>query len=294
MGESVGESIRRARTARGLSLRAVGRSIDVSAATLSAIETGKTGVSVTRLRAIAEALGTSAGELLSDPVAAAADPAPPDPAGWRHFAELGIDPVLRAAIAAFVETGYHGATMRSIAGRAAMSVPGVYHHYASKQDLLVRILDLTMSDLLWRVRAARAEGGTHTERLALIVESLALYHTHRRELAFIGSSEMRSLEPANRASIAALRTNIQRILDAEIAGGIADGHLATPDPRDAGRAISTMCTSLPQWFRAGGPSTPERIATEYARLALAMLGHRPPARRQSDRRRPRAAVRSTR
>ena len=36
-----------------------------------------------------------------------------------------------------------------------MSVPDVYHHYRSKQDLLVAILDMTMSELLVRVTAAR-------------------------------------------------------------------------------------------------------------------------------------------
>ncbi|MFD4183721.1 TetR/AcrR family transcriptional regulator, partial [Rhodococcus sp. NPDC058514] len=131
---------------------------------------------------------------------------------WRAFPALRIDPVLAAAIDSFVETGYHGATMRSLAGRAGMSVPGVYHHYRDKQELLVRALDLTMDELHWRVRAARDEGATAIARVALIVEALALFHTHRRELAFIGASEMRSLEPANRARISASRNQVQYLL----------------------------------------------------------------------------------
>lgn len=277
----IGAVIRTTRTANGMSLRELARAIGVSAATLSAIENGKTGISVTRLHTIATILGTTADRLLRGSAqedASADDERPPaaisvdlDPDGWRHYVPLKIDPMLRAAITAFMETGYHGATMRIIAGLAQISVPGLYHHYASKQDLLVQILDLTMSELLWRVRAARDEGHDSVERVALIVECLALFHTHRRELAFLGASEMRSLEPANRRRIAALRTNIQHIMDAEISAGVAQGQFRTPAPREAGRAISTMCTSLPQWFQESGPLTPEKIAMEYAVFSLGML-----------------------
>jgi AcrR family transcriptional regulator len=267
----VGAAIRAARAARGLSLRELARAIDVSPATVSAIENGRTEITVGRLHTIAAALSVSAAELLDgfDPP----PPAPPAPAdaAWRQYGPLDLDPVLRAAVDEFVATGYHGATMRSIAARAGLSVPGIYHHYASKQDLLVAMFDLTMAELHWRVRAARDEGTSSAHRLQLMVQSLALFHTHRRELAFLGSSEMRGLEPANRRRIAGLRTGIQRLLDAEIAAGLADGTFTTPHARDAGRAIATMCTSLAQWFRAAGPRTPEQVATEYARFALALL-----------------------
>jgi hypothetical protein len=108
-----------------------------------------------------------------------------------------------------------------------------------------------------------------------MVEALALFHTHRWELAFIGASEMRSLEPANRRRIAELRNHVQHLLDDAIDHAIRVGELGTPSPRHAARAISTMCTSLPQWFHVGGPSTPERIAEEYAQFALGLLDHRP-------------------
>lgn len=41
----------------------------------------------------------------------------------------------------FVEHGYGGTSIRTIAKRAGMSLPALYYHYASKQELLVAILD---------------------------------------------------------------------------------------------------------------------------------------------------------
>ena len=281
----MGARVRQARTAAGLSLRAAAQRIAISPATLSAIENGKTGVSVPRLHELAAAFGTTAGRLIGEPENPTIGNSPPvrnttaEPDStahhsWRAFPALGIDPVLAAAIDAFVETGYHGATMRSIAHRAGISVPGVYHHYQDKQELLVRALDLTMAELHWRVRAARAEADTGKARLARTVEALALFHTHRRALAFIGASEMRSLTPDNRCRIASSRNELQYLLDEDIDAAVTERHLSAAQARIAGRAIATMCTSLPQWFRPGGPATPEDIATEYAGFALGLLGIR--------------------
>ncbi|MEV4208314.1 TetR family transcriptional regulator [Nocardia salmonicida] len=277
---AVGARVRQARTAAGLSLRAVAQRIGVSPATLSAVETGKTGASVARLRSLAVELGTTVAWLIGDQPRRAHDArldvrSPHTGAtadSWREFPPLDIDPVLAAAIDSFVETGYHGATMRSIAARAGMSVPGVYHHYRDKQDLLVRALDLTMDELHRRVRAARLDGANGRERVIRVVEALALFHTHHRELAFIGASEMRSLNPADRDRITSSRNEIQYILDADIDTALAEADSSTDRARDAGRAIATMCTALPQWFRLDGPSSPEQIATAYADFALGLLG----------------------
>lgn len=284
---SVGSRVRQARVAAGLSLRTAAQRIDISPATLSAVENDKTGVSIPRLRALAATFGTSISWLVGEqglpttanprpavPRAAGAEPCTGPTEAWRAFPPLDIDPVLAAAIAAFVETGYHGATMRSIARRAGMSVPGVYHHYHDKQQLLVRALDLTMEELHWRVRAARRDAHTAYARVSHIVEALALFHTHRRELAFIGASEMRSLTQDNRVRITDSRNELQYLLDEDIDAASREAGLNTAGARVAGRAIATMCTSLPQWFRLDGPATPEQIAVEYAGFALDLLGIR--------------------
>jgi len=68
-----GHTVRESRLATGISLRELARRIGVSAATLHAIETGKTELAVSRLRDIADALHTTPGQLLD--TAAAPTPA---------------------------------------------------------------------------------------------------------------------------------------------------------------------------------------------------------------------------
>lgn len=273
-----GVAIRAARQGRGLTVRELAQRLGASAATVSAVENGKTGITVTRLQQYAQALGVTAAQLVEGSIEVpatssenlAADSGIPH-GDWRTFPPLALDGVLTAAIDAFVKTGYHGSTMRDVAARAGMSVPGIYHHYPDKQTLLVAILDLTMTELHWRVDAARAGAPTGIQELRRIVEALALFHTHRQKLAFIGASEMRSLTPVNRQRIANSRNRLQHTLDAAIDRASREGDVVVADRRIAGRAIATMCTSLPQWFNAAGPATPEATARIYADFAVSLL-----------------------
>ncbi|WP_433605076.1 TetR family transcriptional regulator [Dactylosporangium sp. CA-139114] len=269
MAVTLGTRMRAARQRRGLSVRALADRLGVSAATISAIENDRTGVSVQRLLQLAAALDVSTGFLLHNAPAAQASEAP---RAWRVFGPSEVDPVLAAAIEEFVRAGYHGTTMRTIAARAGMSIPGIYHHYESKQALLVRILDLTMDELDWRIREATADADGPLTRLARLVEALALFHTSRPELAFIGASEMRSIDEPDRGRVAARRDAVQHRIDQEITHAVERGDAHTAMPLETGRAIATMCTSLPQWFDPAGPTSPAEIAREYAGLALRMIG----------------------
>ena len=208
-----------------MSLRGLARVLEVSPVTLSPIDNGRTGLTVGRLSRIVDALGPQRAQILDIVVTPAATPNQKPPAAaprlpapaahWREFGPLEFDPVLSAALEEFLAIGYHGATVRGIAARSGLSVSGIYHYYTSKQQMLVALMDFTMTDLLTLARAARAEGRDPVERFSLLVEHLAPYHTHRRELGFVGASEMRSFEPENRQKIAELRTAQQRMVDHE-------------------------------------------------------------------------------
>ncbi len=306
---SVGARIRALRTQRGISLRSLAQQLGISPSALSQIETGKAGLSARRLYQVVNILGTTFEDLFEDVPRTASDqngagsdarskiesqpralphaPGPQPSSGqsipgqvtsasqnWRVFQPLRLDPVLTAALESFLELGYHGATVRDIARRCGLSVPGLYHYHASKQDMLAAILDVTMSDLLWRSRAARDEGGDPVQRFALLIECLALYHTYRRDLAFVGASEMRSLEPANRARITDMRNEQQHMVDAEVEAAVAAGQFMTPHPHEAARAVVTMCTALVQWYRFNGPLTPEEMAARYVEFALDLMRYR--------------------
>lgn len=56
--------------------------------------------------------------------------------------------ILDAALDTFVEFGYHGALMETIAERAEVTKPILYRHFPSKLDLLLAIVDRAGEELL--------------------------------------------------------------------------------------------------------------------------------------------------
>lgn len=278
-GVNIGARVREVRNASGVSLRELARRLALSPATITALEKGRTTMSVDRLHEIAHALDVSPAELFATgsaaPVRVHSD-ADADAAGdWREFADLDMDVVLRAALACIVRKGYHGCSIRDIAEEADSSVSALYHYYPSKQAMLLALFELTMSDLLRRATAARDECDPNSpvERFSRLVESLTLYHSYRREMGFVGSSEMRSLEGGSHAAIASKRIALQRMVDAEVQAGVEIGAFTTDRPHEAARAVVTMCVAVSQWFNPDGNELPEVIASAYVRFALDLVAH---------------------
>ncbi|WP_237687085.1 TetR/AcrR family transcriptional regulator [Arthrobacter sunyaminii] len=192
---------------------------------------------------------------------------------WRNYSEQELPPVLAAALACFVEQGYHGTTIREVAGRAGLSVPGIYHHYSSKHALLEGIVQRAMTDLYQRSEAALAEAGPGVEeRFRLLIECLVLFHAHRSEHAFIAASEIRSLQDDARAAHIAARDRQQLLLTGVVNDGVSAGVFATPYPAESARAVITMCTGVAQWYRSAGELSPEDLAARYVVITRAAMG----------------------
>jgi AcrR family transcriptional regulator/transcriptional regulator with XRE-family HTH domain len=277
-GADLGSRVRGLRQEQGLSLRGLAERVGVSAATLSQLETGKSAVRPARVVELARALGVEP-EALSpgfgqEPAEGALGGGVDD---WRVFEPLEIDPALRAALQCFTATGYHGASVRDIAKRAGLSVPGLYHYYPSKQAMLGAIFDLGMTELLARTRAARDEGEGPLERFCLVVEALTLFHAYRPALSFLGTSEMRALSQRDRRQHARVRTQQQEMVDEEVELGVESGVFRTTQPHEASRAVVTMCVAVANWYRLGGPHTPEDVARQYVGFSLGIVGGDPAA-----------------
>ncbi|WP_261994285.1 TetR/AcrR family transcriptional regulator [Streptomyces sp. t39] len=194
-------------------------------------------------------------------------------AGWRSYSSNPLPPILRTALACFVEHGYHGTSIRQVATRAELSVPGLYYHYPSKQALLVAIVSHAMDDLWERSTAALEEAGDDVQRrLDLLVECLVLFHAHRRDLAFIAYSEIRSLTGEARTTYIGARDRQQRLMDQVVGDGVAQKVFTTPYPRDVSRAIVTMCTGVSQWYRARGEHSPRQLAERYCAMTRMTVG----------------------
>lgn len=258
----LGPTMRSARTARGISLRSLAGQIGISPSTLSEFETGKSRLGDERLEALAAALGV--------PLPPKRVPRPaPLFEHWREYDELVLDPVPAAGLELFVQRGYHGSSVRMIAERSGMTVAGVYHHVASKHDLLVRLMRRAMAEMVARCAAADAEAVVPRQRLANLTESMVRFHIHRLDLGYLAASEVRSLEDAAHDELVGERSRVLQLF----VNAVADCRMipgAAPD-RPTARAIVTMCTAIPAWYAEAGSPDPEEVVAQYVGLALGMV-----------------------
>lgn len=202
--------------------------------------------------------------------------AAPDLGSWRVYSPQVLPKPLAAALDAFFEHGYHGTTIRDIALRAGLSVPGVYHHYPSKQTLLVALIDAVMDELLARSGQAVAEAGAAPgAQFDALVENLVRFHMFRRKQAFVAATEIRSLEGAAKPAYVRRRDEQEQMFVSAIERIHRCGQGSGPPAHDCARAVLTMCVGVATWYRPDGPLPPEALVEQYLRFAHGVVGHVP-------------------
>lgn len=77
--------------------------------------------------------------------------------------------LLKSAGSVFAKRGFHGATLDEIARRARLSKGAVYHHFESKEDLFLTLLEDTLADRL-RDIARAFDAGDASQRFMSGVE----------------------------------------------------------------------------------------------------------------------------
>lgn len=186
---------------------------------------------------------------------------------------ISRDVVLEAGLEALSGSGFHGASMRLIATAADTSLSNLYNYFPSKAHLLAEILMTTATDLHDRLADARtsATGGPSRE-LDALVGAYVDFIVDQPRASVVGISEIRYLEGVQRDEVTAVRDSTEQLFREVIARGTEVGEFATPFPREAARAVVSLCSSLSVWYRSDGELDRDAIAQRYASFARGLVG----------------------
>lgn len=180
--------------------------------------------------------------------------------------------VLDSAVRLFNARGYHGTTMRDIARGADMTVASIYHHFASKQEILLSIMLRALHGALELTRAALIRaGGSPAEQLAALVRAWVLFHVDRQLDAVVGATELRSVESPGLDLVIALRDEQEALFREVVERGVEVGDFGTRYPVEATRSLISAGQSICMWWRPGGGLSGDDVATRYEALALATV-----------------------
>ncbi|MDO9125900.1 MAG: TetR/AcrR family transcriptional regulator [Parvibaculum sp.] len=164
--------------------------------------------------------------------------------------------------------GFDAMSLRQLAARVGLQPGSLYNHIATKQDLLYDLIHNHMVTLLERIDA-ELEGIEHPlDRLKAFIAFHLTYHIERKREVFIGSAELRSLEPRNRKKIVALRRTYEDRLSGILETGVAGKLFKIDDVAVSAYAILAMLTGICTWYDPKGRIGRRELIDIHTRLVL--------------------------
>lgn len=188
----------------------------------------------------------------------------------------GLAAIVQASVEVMAEHGYHGTSVRDIAECAGVTPAALYHHFASKHDILAHIMECGIDELLRRTTAALDSASADpVVQLRAIVAVHVLFHLEDQRGTMLGTSELRALQEPVRSRHIAKRQRQQRFFKQTVADGVRQNLFHTAHPVEAARAVVVMCTGVASWYKPAGRLSRIQIARRYQALALDLVGYRP-------------------
>ncbi|HXY03996.1 MAG TPA: TetR/AcrR family transcriptional regulator [Terriglobales bacterium] len=176
--------------------------------------------------------------------------------------------MLRVAARLFQQQGYDATSMSDVAAALNLSKGGLYHHFQSKDeilfDLMNHAMDLTHQEILDPVR--RVTDPEERLRLLIKLHVEVVLSARDREITVL-LHENHPLPPSLRKQINARKKEYIQFVENLIAEvQRARGTTRPVSAHAATFALLGMINWLYQWYKPGGPLTPEEIAQQYTKI----------------------------
>ena len=154
--------------------------------------------------------------------------------------------ILDAAAAGFAEQGYEGTSVAEICRRADVSKGAFYHHFASKQNLFLELLERWLTELDRGLAALRAEQAPVPDLLLDMTEMIRqVFHVADDQLPiFLEFWVQAAHEPAMWEATVTPYRRYRAFFAQMIESGIDEGTLRPVDPDTAARVIVSLAVGI--------------------------------------------------
>ncbi|NEN04277.1 TetR/AcrR family transcriptional regulator [Diaminobutyricibacter tongyongensis] len=175
--------------------------------------------------------------------------------------------ILEVAVAAFNEFGYDATSMGVLAARLGLSKSAIYHHVASKDELLELALGQALDGLEGVLLEEAASTGDAAERLAHVLRGAVRVLTDKLPYVTLLLRVRGNTEVERRAL--ARRRAFDRAVAALVVEARDEGSLrADVDPGVATRLLFGMINSIVEWYRPGGAEGADQLAEDVLTVAF--------------------------
>jgi AcrR family transcriptional regulator len=170
--------------------------------------------------------------------------------------------VIVAAARAFGHRGFHNVSLDEVAVALNVSKPTLYNYFKSKHELLYECYNLALDFGDEVIREVQALDGTGLEKLTTFIKRYIAMLTERLGPAAV-FYEFYSMRPNDREKIQRRRRGFDKIFRQLVSEGIADGSIASCDPKLAVFWFMGSITGITRWFDPNGELSGEEIANAF-------------------------------
>lgn len=260
--EILGKRMRAMRLAKGLTQDDVAKRAGFTNTYISKIERGAVALPPSTMARLGKALGVSPEKFLVGEV---------DGSVGRSEVSARRMEILDAAVTLFSARGYSRVSIRELATKAGCSTANLYHHFSSKYEIFVNLIEGAMDLHFEGLNEAVERYDVPAKQLRHVLRNHLIVHMTRPEVRLL-SDDFRPMSEPELEVFIEERDRYEHGIRDIVCRGVEEGEFKVVDVAIAVRTALGACNYVDRWFRSEGPLSPDDVADDMANFLLAGFG----------------------
>lgn len=181
---------------------------------------------------------------------------------------MSRDAILESAAQVIRQKGFHGASMQDIADAVDLQKASLYHHFESKQEILLELLDRALAMLTERMAELPGLDLPADEKLRRGMRTYLQALNEHRDLVSVLLLEHRSLEPEFHARHIPNRDRFEKIWRDLLQQGVKDGSFECENIPLTVRGLLGVMNWTITWYNPDGKLSIEQVSDHFAQVFL--------------------------
>jgi len=166
----------------------------------------------------------------------------------------------------FAYRGYHHTSMREIARELGMNQSSLYHYFTSKEDILFRLMDNAMDEVLGELEEIYAKDLSAEDKLKKVLHSYIRSYAGDQDRLILLVNEMNSLTESSRFILVDKQRQYVRLIKSILKGMFEQEKMREIDPAVATFAFFGMVHYTIKWYHKDGPITVDELARLFVEI----------------------------
>jgi AcrR family transcriptional regulator len=166
----------------------------------------------------------------------------------------------------FAHQGYHHTSMREIARELGMNQSSLYHYFAGKEDMLFRLMNEAMDEVLRALEEIYAKDLAAEAKLEKVLHSYIRSYAGDQDRLILLVNEMNSLTEASRLILVDKQRQYVRLIKSIFKKLADEDKMKEIDPAVATFAFFGMVHYTIKWYHKDGPIGLDELARLFVEI----------------------------